>query len=1088
MKLARNAFKGYTYQNYIFTLLLAIMDTERCVKRIICEATDTKNFDDAYVETIDGKSYRLQVKNYGKVSLKDISVDSKRNTVISLGKESEYDPADNNVFIVNATFDGICSPNHSFLGLPAVELEGILIVPLSAEHIDELIDDLFQQENRELQIIYYGYKFTCTGKFDVCIEDLPNVVTLSMNLNQETIMVRGVRHEIQEGITYIVGKPGVGKSHYVNELKEAIPESIVYRFWTGQQDPKRVERLQFSTFMEQIGLCAFQSPRAFTRDELINCLIQNNKVLIIDGLDHVENYNSLELQKYIDFINMLGEHRVHVVVLSRPMRLEPWTEKIELSNWNFDETALYLAMAYDITSYSTQKQLYSVSNGYPIITFFLAEHYKCYGELNLNTSIAGIDEYYEALLVGTNLKSLLSVFTVNNSFLTKAELNRFFSKEYYTAVSEFIASFPYLFDVVENRVALIHDSFNTYLRNQLQGNELWKSKVLPFVRTSLLKGEIEYLARFSSFEFEEDTISAILKKYSDFDAFENLLKSTVDYDSISMFYDQLRLVLDTHPNVLDISQYYAFSLIFQAVTRNDLIGNEGLIYQILVYVSKTDRIENLIFSSGQIWNVYLACINKLGYMEKYLKDAHYESNQVNAAIESINKEITFYDILTSEEDGEDILPELDRRELTYIDKTDLLARYLVLIWIHNETDALFFSEFKDYVENDKEERLHWAIQSKYHIDDDFWVRGAYYRARYKLHELGFFGEKNQFRGNTMQGIIQTVAPEGSFNVTDATLSFLRLANYEKRTVDIYCINYVWSMYGQRKDYSVYTIPIALITFENKGLIQEKESIEIINHLLKQSEKGISHLLTSYINQKGPKCVHRLVESGRILDSSLELDVFQLNPECINELPTKAIEKRVFNLLRYHFQSKVVDGSYICNVLHSKYAKYLCSQLASFHMQIMNSLSDKEIEIVRSEGIEYIPNSNDVANGEYEPFRHGYISRDDYEYIKQKGMSALDCSRYTDGWYTCLPFVDLYELFNIDEIRDQHLAILHRSLFAKVLDNEHFGNWYCIIGNIPAFLDKYGITVDWKQLFVTMLRFLDISVIYYPPELMPITDS
>ena len=145
------------------------------------------------------------------------------------------------------------------------------------------------------------------------------------------------------------------------------------------------------------------------------------------------------------------------------------------------------------------------------------------------------------------------------------------------------------------------------------------------------------------------------------------------------------------------------------------------------------------------------------------------------------------------------------------------------------------------------------------------------------------------------------------------------------------------MYGQRKDYSVYTIPIALITFENKGLIQEKESIEIINHLLKQSEKGIRHLLTSYINQKGPKCVHRLVESGRILDSSLELDVFQLNPECINELPTKAIEKRVFNLLRYHFQSKVVDGSYICNVLHSKYAKYLCSQLASFHMQIMNSL-------------------------------------------------------------------------------------------------------------------------------------------------------
>ena len=64
------------------------------------------------------------------------------------------------------------------------------------------------------------------------------------------------------------------------------------------------------------------------------------------------------------------------------------------------------------------------------------------------------------------------------------------------------------------------------------------------------------------------------------------------------------------------------------------------------------------------------------------------------------------------------------------------------------------------------------------------------------------------------------------------------------------------MYGQRKDYSVYTIEDALIIFEEKGLIQEKESIELIHRLMVQSEKGIRHLMSSYINKKGTECTKR----------------------------------------------------------------------------------------------------------------------------------------------------------------------------------------------------------------------------------------
>ena len=63
-KVARNSLKGYNYQNYIFTLFLAKMDTERHIIKIESEALDTKQFDDIYIEMDDGFAFRIQAKNY----------------------------------------------------------------------------------------------------------------------------------------------------------------------------------------------------------------------------------------------------------------------------------------------------------------------------------------------------------------------------------------------------------------------------------------------------------------------------------------------------------------------------------------------------------------------------------------------------------------------------------------------------------------------------------------------------------------------------------------------------------------------------------------------------------------------------------------------------------------------------------------------------------------------------------------------------------------------------------------------------------------------------------------------------------------
>lgn len=102
----------------------------------------------------------------------------------------------------------------------------------------------------------------------------------------------------------------------------------------------------------------------------------------------------------------------------------------------------------------------------------------------------------------------------------------------------------------------------------------------------------------------------LLKKFSDFDVFEKILTSTVDFNSITSFYNQLQRILETRKDVLSIYEYYSFCLIFQTATRNDLVGCDGLIYQVLFYIHKHGSIENQILSSGIMWNLYLACKQK----------------------------------------------------------------------------------------------------------------------------------------------------------------------------------------------------------------------------------------------------------------------------------------------------------------------------------------------------------------------------------------------------------------------------------------------------------------------------------------------
>lgn len=1081
MKTARNALKGYTYQNYFFVYLLSKMDTERNIEIIISEATHTQNFDDFYIKLSSGVEYRIQVKNYDKLNIQDLKIDKKNDMFIIKSNKNSYNPEDNHIVIVNSDLLDYCTTK--VFGLPAFKIGEINVIPFPEKNISDELDKMFESEGRELQIIQFANELICSEKFEIHIDNLPPIIRFSTDLEQNTVLIREFNKPLSNGITFIEGKAGVRKSHYANEIIEQYPNSIIYRFWISSKDSQLTARLRFDVFLEQIGIEVFNSPKSFSIHELIAELEKTNKILIVDGLDHVENYNPIELDKFIDFFELLNTSKVSVLLLSRPLRRQIIWNKLELTNWSMDETFLYLYLTYGINDYHLKNNIYKLTKGYPIIIYYVAEHYKKRGELGFDNPISDISDYYDKLLTNIKVKELLGVFANNNSFFTYKELGDF-SGAFFSSIHSFIEDYPYLFNIEVNRVSLFHDSFNTYLRNSFIKSPDLSKIIINKVCESLYSGEVQYMARVSSFMLDESVISKLISQYSDFDFFEKLINKTIDFNSLFSFYDQLRYLLECRPNILNVYQYYSFALIYQIVSRNDLIGYENHIYQVLLYLNKQDDIENSIFSSGIIWNLYLTCKYKSDkYLKRFFSNTMYGANQIDDAIRSILDEDSFYECFDKEPEYPQILDKLNQTDIDTIEKRDLIIDYLVSIWIHKKIDYPLFMEINEYIENNDDKAINKKLFNKY-LKDRFWVESICKAVRYKLHELGFFEENNIFRNySSVKEIINNKACEGSFNVSSYLLPYIRLSNHDNKSIDINNINYFWMMYYQRKDYSVHTIDVALYIFEKHGFLDEDDSVCLINRLMNQSEKGIRHLLATYINLKGPEFTNKLVETNKIYDNNLKINWLEISPENINRLPKCFINEIINELISIHYNTKHIDGWDIKEALKSRYSKMFVDALDYYDIAVYGGLPENEINILESAGVQYLSDESSSLKKEYVPFEHGYIGEEDFDYIKKSGMSALECSRYPDGSFSCLPYVEIYDFFDKVVIKKEYLAIIHQALFARVIDKQHIGNWNEIIGNIPNLIDHYDIEIEWNKLFCIFVRFLDLSEIYYPDSLL-----
>lgn len=881
-KASKNALKGYSYQQQIINLFVGMMDVERKIVKVETEADGVKNFDDIVITMYDGTTYCFQIKNFeDKKTIEKIDV---CDDYVKIGKSKSYfSSKNNNVIVIN---NDETKTDYSFLNLPALKYKEIIVIPLTNEKAEERLELMYKRNyKRKSEIIKAVSKHINKGKFTISIGDLPKLENIPILLEQTTINVRRIPQEICKGVTHVVGKPGIGKSHYVEEIKRIHSDkTIIYRFWTGSQDPFYTERLNFDVFLRELGIMVFNSPRDFSIDELINQIEIKNKIVVIDGLDHVENYRREQIQEYIEFIDKLSNTKARVMVLSRPLRTATNWNKKELPNWTYEETRVYLSKGYNINNYDLCNKIFKITKGYPIITHFLAEHYKQNGVFNLEIPVEDINQYYSKLLEGEK-SNALSVFAISNSFFTFQEIEKFLGKEVYGYVKEYIDKHQYLFEIIENRVSLIHDSFNTYLRENIVNNKYksYLKKTLNEVQESLLSGDIEYMARILCFPFKESFLKKLLKKYCNFYEFEKLLQSTIDFNSISSFYFQLQSILKTSKGILNIYEYYSFSLIFQAATKEDLIEYNGLVYNILTYIkkhNKSRKIENQVFSSGIIWNVFLILKNERKYEQRvknfFVNSIYNDEDMYEQIISNIKyeKEYLKYKERQIEKyaDAEKLLKDINEKAFV---KSDMLKGYLLYLYIHRKYDNVLFGELEKYIENKSSYYFFVNHFNKYYYIPEYITEDVLNSTVKTIHTYGFLGQKNVYFKKSIYERLNEIAPDGSYNVIKDINSLIRLALYNNEKIDINNINYIWTMYQQRKDRSVYTIEKALIIFEKKGLISYRESLEVIFRLMNQSEKGIRHLMTSYINTKGYNFYIKIKNSGEFLKYQSHINVEQL---------------------------------------------------------------------------------------------------------------------------------------------------------------------------------------------------------------------
>ncbi|WP_299782717.1 hypothetical protein [uncultured Formosa sp.] len=1072
----KNAFSGYTYQKQVTFLLLSLMDVERNISKIEIEAKTTDNFDDLVITT-NSEVIQFQIKDFQNIKFNDLKIQD--NKVIIKGhKPLELSSKQNIIFFRNISFKS----NEEILNFPSYKLaNNISIISLSRTQIDEKIDDLYINNPRRRNEIDSFFNTTLDKRiWEISRESLPELKVFITELQEESVTIS---HKLLkfDKLLLIEGKPGIGKSHFVNTLTKEYESNILYRFWVGNQDRDYQERLKFENFIRDLNTKLFYDQNTRTIEELLDELKVEKKTFIIDGLDHVENYNNSEFDRFINFINRAKDY-CEIIVLSRPLVSKLDWKKHTLENWNLKQTEKVLKELFHLSEYLIINEIYKISQGYPIIVKYITEHYKLHKKTPPIEQIYNIDSYYQEIISNEKGKQSLSLFLCSKSYIMETEIDLFIGDEKYY-VTEFIKEHPYLFDIKLNRISLFHDSFNTFLRKQVDYSHK-TNKVNSIVSESILNLEKRFLSRFSLFQLSKEQKKEIIVKYSSIRTFDKIIENIIDYESIITFYTQLRETLnEISPNDLSVINYYDLSLILNLVLREHISTLNTFYYTYVQSLIKNGVTDEEITSSEYLFGMYYYIKTKNAvllynrtandnYSTEYFhneleNDVYEEVNYIKKHSKPLNKKT------------------IDEALKDKINFREHLTQIIENIVIHNsqiEDYEYLKSSFEEYLigkSSNATLKLQELLRNK-NIQDFYlnWILKDVYT---NLLSYGFKidGEKNEYHELTLKKIIYKYAHLGSFNLRDKIHNHIRLALLENRKIDIQNIYPYWIKYYQRKDYTLYSLPIALKTLQSEDLIDLKECVKLIHKIQDVSEKGYRHLLSEFVVLYKPSEIISFLEKNFDI-KELNIEWFKLPIKYINRLEERTYNIAENRLMEYN-RSLSINFEDVENVLHSNYFNNLEFTLSLFKFKIRFKKNQQKTVLKFNQS--KLRFEEQIEQNDYDKYKQnsqqrfdsGILTIKDLNFIKKKQLKPYEIAKFSDGNYTSLPEIDIFKIYDSKEITENFQEILYNSLINKTKSINYFHSLYYHPGNILAMIKIYRSDKEFKVAVNSFEKFINLSM-------------
>ncbi|WP_316816624.1 hypothetical protein [Pedobacter nyackensis] len=1055
----KHALIGYTYQHRVTSLLLSLMDARRTIERLEIEVDAEHKFDDVNV-VVGGENYFFQIKDFENVSLNDLVISG--DSVKIQGKLHRLSTGINIIFFKGIDVD----VDNEILGFSSKLHHGVHIVSLSRIEIDKVVDELYKVDRWRRNIIdqFLDDKLD-KREFKISRQDLPTVNFYSTKLTEPTVDVaRAILSN--EKLLLIEGKPGIGKSHLVNHLINTIDSTIVYRFWTSNQDTHKQERLMFENFLVDISKRLFTDYISRTEDDIINKIKELGSTVVIDGLDHVENYNRSDLERYILFFDQLKESS-DIIVLSRPLKRQLEWKKQLLGNWNFNQTKQVLQELYHFDEYGDAEKIYSITNGYPILVRYIAEHYKKYGQIPDFGQFPDVNSYYDEIVGKENGKQALALFLCTSAYIMRSEVDLFLGEETASIVHEFIDERPYLFDLRLNRVTLFHDSLLTYLRNTKINYSAISQKVLSLAYNSVMSGEKCFQSRLIHFDFSVEQIKSIVIKYASLEYFQIQMSDMIDYEATREFYGHIReMLISLDPEDLNINQYYDLALIFCLVIRDHTSTLNGFNYTYLKTLFKNGYNEESITSNRYLYGMlYYLKTSDGSFLENLKSDDMYDIQRFYQELENeLLEEKAFFRPYMRPLSQKSIQRIIENRD--YVNYQDNLAYILADLYVNfdqRNNFKVFFATIDNFMkgsEKTAEDLLKpIVIKGGY---QDYYARWILEAARKRLLAMGECGNQNDFMKLSLREYLEKNKSKGSFDTWKGLLDFMRLSLYQNRSIDIASISAFWTKYYQRHDYTLLNIPWALAVFEDKGYADWRDSVRLIKEIQAISEKGYRWLLGSYIEEKGIGFLDQLLSEFDFKD--LKISWFLLPTEFIDVLPQEVFYYELGEEMRYHSYSKSIELSGIINAIKSNKLWLLKRDFTWANFKVRVKSNAPEINLLKKIGLQI------------ETYKPEYYERTKRHKTSKnhKKPSLIEIAQTPNSNYTALPEPEKFRQFTQNDIRESIYKIFYYALTAKPKNFDSFNNAFSLPGSMIKILADADVETDYYSLFKSFGSFLELS--------------